>query len=398
MRLTLVVLAPLFALLVARPAAAVEGGVEDRVTTHAVAIATGGPATPVLRCSGTLVAPNVVLTVRHCISLPTNEATTCEQTFGGPAGEPSDYWVNATPWTIASTSWRNVRAWVVPEPHEVCGNDIALLVLAAPYPEAEATPATPALAEKDVRAALAARAFGLAAFGATSATGAGGGTRRSRFDIPVACVPGDPSFDCAGALDHVDVREFSGGAGPCVGDSGGGALAATDHGVVFGVLSRGQVARGTCAEGVFERTDAWSWLLAKTVLEATPPGTTPPAWAKAAFPDAPRAGDRCLGAGTCAGDAECVSFDGRRSFVCAARCTGGCASGTHCESGVCAPDVPGSVPPGTREGCRAAPAGSFDFVALLALATGLLGRARASSARARAPAERSPCSPTKRGH
>lgn len=325
------------AVLSSRRAAAVEGGVEDRVTTHAVAIATGGPTSPDLRCSGTLIAPNVVLTVRHCISRLSADTPTCEQSFSEPVGVPSDLWINATPWAGPSTSWKNVASWSLPEPSRVCGNDVALLVLASPYPESEATPARPVLSEAELRRAVSARVLGLAAFGASSASGTGGGVRRSRFDIPIQCVPGDPSFACAGALDYVDVRELTAGAGPCTGDSGAGAMLPSDRGVVFGVLSRGDLGKGTCSEGVFERTDVWSWLIAKTVLDATPPGQAAPDWARAAFPEAPRVGDRCRGAGACSGDSDCVSFDGLRSFVCAARCGAGCAEGTHCESNVCAP-------------------------------------------------------------
>jgi hypothetical protein len=147
-----------------------------------------------------------------------------------------------------------------------------------------------------------------------------------------------PGFSCEGALEYIDPREFTGGEGPCRGDSGAGAILPADHGTIFGVLSRGNFATGTCSEGIYERTDVWRWLMAKTVLaNAT---ATAPRWAKEAFPEHPAVGELCLGEGMCGADAECVSFDGRRSFTCAARCTGGCAAGFHCESDVCAPGAP----------------------------------------------------------
>jgi Trypsin len=342
-------------LAVARSASAVEGGAEDRVTTHAVAIATGGPQSPSVRCSGTLIAPNVVLTVRHCIARFPDPEPSCTGSFPEPSGVPSDFWVTAAPWTLPSDGWRNVASWVVPEPTDVCGNDVALLVLARPFTAAEATPARPILGDRELRDALSTRLVGIAGFGASSANGKDDGTRRSRFDIALACVPGDPSFACGAELDTIDFSEFTGGAGPCIGDSGAGAILTTDHAVIFGVLSRGNLGSGACGAGVFERTDVWGWLIAKTVLGAATPDVPAPAWTKDTFPDHPDVGQRCRGGGDCVGEADCVSFDGRRSFVCAKRCSSGCSNDSHCESNVCAP---GAAPNDTSTGCAISPSPS----------------------------------------
>jgi len=306
------------------------------------------------------VSPDVVLTVRHCISRLPGDAPTCDRPFEDPAGQPNELWVATTPFTVAGAAWKNVKSWVVPESREVCGNDIALLVLSSPVIEAQATPATPVLTEAGFREAVAARTMGIAAYGASSASGGDQGLRRSRFDIPVQCVPGNPAFACGGALEYIDVREFTGGAGPCTGDSGGGAVPVRDRGRIFGVLSRGNLSSGKCAEGIFERTDVWGWLIARTVLEAAPSADAAPGWARAAFPDAPKSGEYCRSGGCEAGH-ECVSFDGRRSFVCAARCdAGACSEGFHCESQICAPGAP---PADDASGCSVATASGSSPVA-----------------------------------
>lgn len=323
--------------LLSTEAFAVEGGVEDRKTTFAVSIATGGPGNPQFRCSGSLISSNVVLTVRHCIAPISTTERTCDQFFPAPAGMPTDFWISATPWTLPSTSWKNVRAWTVPEPNAVCGNDIALLILAEPLTEAEAQPAHPVLAAAEFEVHARAKQFGIAGFGATSATTPASGTRHSRFDIPVRCVPGMTGFECSDALSYIDSSEFTGGAGPCIGDSGAGAIPIGDRHRIFGVLSRAERRSGSCSEGVFERTDTWRWLIAKTVLLATPADRTAPSWAKAALPEHPKEGELCVDAGKCDAGQVCVSTDGQRSFACRRRCSTGCDENQRCDHDICMP-------------------------------------------------------------
>src|SRR6185295_19370514 len=112
-------------------------------------------------------------------------------------------------------------------------------------------------------------------------------------------VPGDLSFDCSAELDYIGLREFTAGGGPCSGDSGGPALLVRDYGSFFGVLSRGNLSTGSCNEGVFERTDIWAWLIARTVLDNVPVGKTAPAWATSLFPSSATAGQFCRQPGDC---------------------------------------------------------------------------------------------------
>jgi hypothetical protein len=378
------ILASCAATCAAPPALAVEGGTLDHATTHAVLIALGAPSAPTVRCSGTLISSNVVLTARHCIS-PLAETPRCGQSFGAPAGSPGDLWVTAAPWSLPSASWKHVSAWVYPDSSDVCGDDVAMVVVSPPFGSDEAIPARVALSAAAFEQAVSSRVLGVAGFGSTSPHADDSGLRRSRFDIPVRCVPGSgPS--CDGALGYIDVREFTSGAGPCIGDSGAGALDVSDHATVFGVLSRGHFADERCSEGIFERTDLWRWLIAKTVLASVPAGAKAPDWAIGAFPERALPGEMCLGAESCGENADCVSFDGRRSFVCAARCSAGCGAGLRCESNVCAPGAPGAPPSG--DSCsvglpaRRGAAGALEMTAAGALV--LLAVSRACKRRRRA--------------
>ena len=315
----------------------------DRATSHALAITTGGPLSPNFVCSGTLIAPGVVLTARQCIARFPSDRGTCSETFSAPGGSPRDLWVTAEPSILGAKVWKHVLRWVVPEPAEICGNDIVLLVLDDIFNEKQATPARPVIDAVEFQGLIGARAVGIAGFGATSPSGAGGGKRNSRFGVPVVCVPGDLSFECAGLLDSVAFGELTTGAGPCVGDSGAGAMSNGDRGVILGVLARGDTEAGRCGAGAFERTDVWGWLIAKTVVEASFVDP-PPVWATAAFPEHPGLGERCR-RDECNEGATCISLDGRRSYVCAKKCSAGCDDDFHCESGVCiagaAPDLSG---------------------------------------------------------
>jgi MYXO-CTERM domain-containing protein len=230
------------------------------------------------------------------------------------------------------------------------GRLLEALALARGGREAQAARARIATRADEFRAIAKSRSFALTGFGAVDVAGTGNGVRRSRRDSEIRCVPGEPGFECGPDLDHVDPREFTGGSGACSGDSGGGAIAAGDGSLVFGVLSRGKLGE-TCADGVFERTDVWSYLVAKTVIDAAPAsGAAAPEWATSLFPPSPAADQFCRETRACGEGHECASIDGQRSWICLASCGAGraCAAGRHCESGLC---VSGPAPSASPDGC-----------------------------------------------
>jgi hypothetical protein len=145
---------------------------------------------------------------------------------------------------------------------ELCGRDVALLVLAD---DAGGVPRTP-----DVTDPLVAEtSYSIAGFGAVDASGAGVGARRRRDGFEVTCVGeacGDPQV-------HPD--EWLGGAGVCIGDSGGPAIDAAGH--VVGVISRGPP---SCATATFGSTFAWSTFLIDGARHAADVGGyAAPMWA-----------------------------------------------------------------------------------------------------------------------
>ena len=332
--------------LLARPAAAIEGGALDRTHGFAVAIVAGGPGAPEMRCTGNLVSANVVLTVRHCVGPAASREGDCAAELGAPEGQ---LWVGTSPWVQPGSGWHKVARVVVPETRKACGDDVALLVLDSPVPESAATPVRIAVSVDAFHEAAKAGVITVSGFGADDASGAGVGTRRVRGDIPLRCLPGEPGYSCGPELSVIDALEFTAGSGPCSGDSGAGALSIGSSPTVFGLLSRGKLARG-CGEGVFERTDVWAWLVAKTILEAAPQGGAP-AWASSLFPASAREGELCLDASVCGPRAACASLDDRRSWRCVTTCSSdrSCAPDQRCDAGLCVAAV-ASAPVG--EGCR----------------------------------------------
>jgi hypothetical protein len=326
----------------AREASAVEGGATDRRTTHAVALAQGSPSKASVVCSATLVSANVVLTVRHCVAPVVQGVRPCDTSLGDVAPDVvPTFWVNASAYAEAgSPSWRRASAIRVPEHTSICGDDIALVSFDDPFDARDAVPARPVVDEATFLRLVREQNVALSAFGATAPDANDIGDRRSRFDIPVGCVPGEAAFRCGNELDFIDfAREFTTGRGPCRGDSGGGAMPASDPALVLGVLSRGD--RGSdgasCSLGVFERTDRWAYLIARTVLEHATAAAPAPDWATALFPVSPKLGEHCTGAGTCGEGAECVTLDDRRSWQCAELCASptSCGAGRACTNGFC---------------------------------------------------------------
>lgn len=247
--------------------AAIEGGTVDDEHTAVVGIAIingfqqGG-------CSGSLIAPNLVLTAQHCVA-DSPAAIDCRSAeFGEIYGPDSFFVTTATTFPNNPRDWYSVqRVEVVPGARDVCGQDVAVLILDQNIPEAEAVPFVPKI---DIAPEQGDR-YVASGYG-VDADGNGSGTRRQRANRQVYCY-GDTCAQLGGG--QVADTELVGSAGTCQGDSGGPPIDA--DGMVFGALSRGgDGCTASIYSGIYGHAE---WLMEMGVLAADLGGYTAPTWA-----------------------------------------------------------------------------------------------------------------------
>jgi Trypsin len=388
---------------VASAASAVQGGTLDQTHPFAVGVCGGGKGNCSLVCSGALIAPNLVVTARHCVSNISNTEINCAtDTFGSLLAPANSFWITTNYNLFQSTTgWHQVAKIVTPTPTRVCGNDLALLILTSNVSPGEATPITPAVQfpiTDHTRYSTTDTAIG---YGVTTPTNTNtAGQRHIRQNIEIQCIPGDKQLDC-GALagKDLDTKEFLAGDGTCEGDSGSSAYEQLSFNankpVSLGVLSRGGVSLDgqTCVSAVYTRLDSWKDLIIQTAQQAAqqgaypPPawtigGTTPPADAGASAdsgattgPAAGQFGATCDSDDAC-GTKTCRSINGG-SLICTSTCDGNnaCPDSYTCAKGFCFPkaDTGNSITRGTTSsGCGVAAGEPVSFYAIgLGLLLGL---------------------------
>ncbi len=343
-------------------------------------------------CTGTLIAPNLVLTARHCLSDVSSENIDCRSTRFTTTSTASNMLVTldtVMQFDDLERDYLAVAKVVVPTDASMCGHDVALLILAANVPDSVATPATPMIWDKitDGAGIAAVTAVG---YGTTDGE-SGAGTRRIRENIPVACAFGHPkaALDCANQNQDlsqlITESDLAVGTGVCQGDSGSSAFEqkAFDQGEYHsvGILSRGP--GGSCELGIYTRVDALKDIILDAAAQAAEMGGyAAPAWTVAPG-TAPAPGTSSSGFGgatveigaACAEDADCGD-----TLV----CTDNACAEAPVEAAGAGP-IKKKTTTTTTTGCSAAadptkpiPWRSGSSVAFMALGVGLLLRRRSS--------------------
>ena len=324
-----------------RQASAVQGGATDTANAHNFAVGVANRLGGV--CSGTLIAPNLILTARHCVVPPTaDDAVNCSDTFGKNV-DPGALFVTTEPNLYKAKNYYASSEILTPASSAFCGNDIALIILEKSIPASEAEPAIPVVqfSMTDARLAGSITAMG---YGITNPSADDSGQRRIRENIPLLCIPGSKSMDCTGdnAKFSHDPSEFVTEGYVCSGDSGGGAFdqGSFDKGTpyVLGALSRGPQTKDRCLAAIYSRTDAHAKLIIDAAIKAAAKGKyAAPPWTLTA-PGAPAPQDN---APPCDGDTctdtsatEPSSSEPKASKTAANGCSASGISGRNGSSGL----------------------------------------------------------------
>jgi hypothetical protein len=296
-------------------------------------------------CTGALIAPNLLISARHCFDQDDRASTGFERLSACGGGNDFTSDCTQTSFTIAkaadtayyaspaavrngtSTPRYDVVEILRPPGIAFCDTDIALVIFDENVPGDIAHPVLPLLTPMTEHPPVA-TTFAQVGYGVTSieqfCDGSGTPTRRVRANVPMLCIPGDaqipcesigPLFGIASMPDtsRVTANEWLAGEVICNGDSGGPAFdqGSLDAGnpTVVGLATRVGRDANQCTFSVFQRLDVHAeFVQAGAVAAAELGGYEVPLWARcherldgAECDD----GDPCTGDDACSGG-RCV--------------------------------------------------------------------------------------------
>ncbi len=250
-----------------RPAAGsalqeIQGGTLDNTSNNVVAILTMSPQ-GVGICSGSLIAPNLVLTARHCVTKNSTTSVSCDENGrsanGGHIESDEDpatigIYAGSSP-SFAKRPLALGKAIVAPQGEVLCDSDIALVVL-----DRDVTGITPLPLRLDAPAKV-----------GETVRSVGYGQNDQNVPIGARFRKGGVAVLAQGktiseSRTPLGPHEFEVGKSICQGDSGGPAIA-EDTGAVIGVVSRG----GGCDEDdghIYTTTSGFDAMFAQAFMLA----------------------------------------------------------------------------------------------------------------------------------